>query len=183
MATKREATASDYEAFKEACLRVDRQAAQCVLDQTNLSANFEECEIGFELLCDVIEYMNDHEFNQSDISFLVWMCHTLDMNVISFRSGKNNRAQYLFPSACAHGSLEIVQWVVDTFGLTATDARSNNHAAVSSLRYNRTRPEVAKWVITKFGLTSADVRQGLYKSRGCYGDSEDYLRKFAEKSL
>lgn len=184
MDKKREATSSDYEEFREACLNEDIIIAQSILNQTNLSADVDYFEIDFKLLSDVIENVNDFEFDrQCDISFLKWMCDALNLSAISFRSGKNNGARFLFPTACAYGSLEIVQWVVDTFGMTATDARSNNHTAISSLRYNRTRPEVAKWVITKFSLTPADVRQGLYHTKTCYGDTEDYLRKFAEKYL
>jgi hypothetical protein len=53
--------------------------------------------------------------------------------------------------ACENGHLDVAQWLVATFGLTADDARArNNYAFRASCIYGHVN--VAQWLVATFGL-------------------------------
>jgi hypothetical protein len=53
--------------------------------------------------------------------------------------------------SCENGHLEVVQWLVNTFGLTAEDVGSNNNWALHK-SYQNGHFEIVKWLKETFDL-------------------------------
>ncbi len=60
--------------------------------------------------------------------------------------------------ACINGHLNVVQWLVTNFNLTADDVRANNNWA---LQYScaSNHKAVAQWLIDRFQLPVEEIKQ------------------------
>jgi hypothetical protein len=67
------------------------------------------------------------------------------------------RYHQAFRLSCRNGHLEVAQWLVEAFGLTAADVCADYNAALR-LSCQNGRLEVARWLVEAFGLTAEDVR-------------------------
>jgi hypothetical protein len=66
-------------------------------------------------------------------------------------------AKTALSSSCEAGRLELAQWLVATFGLTAEDARSWDNLTFRTTCANG-HLAVAQWLVSTFGLTAEDAR-------------------------
>jgi hypothetical protein len=74
---------------------------------------------------------------------------------------KSKKWKCAFRYACKYGHLEIVQWLVETFGLTTEDVKSDNNLAFQwACGYGHL--EVAQWLVRTFDLTAEDIRNDNY---------------------
>jgi hypothetical protein len=80
---------------------------------------------------------------------------SLDHNLLEHL--KSREWTHAFHCACKTGHLEIAQWLVETFKLTAEDVRSLNNYAFQLACCNG-HLEVAQWLVETFGLTAEDIR-------------------------
>jgi len=78
------------------------------------------------------------------------------ISLLELKHVKSNN-NYAFHIACQYEHLEVLKWLVDTFGLTIIDERGQIFYAFRWACSNG-HLEVAKWLVDKFELTLDDLK-------------------------